>query len=685
MRMRAILSPAALLAVLLAATAAVADTITYQGRLDRNSAPYTGLADVEFVLFDAATGGTLVDGPLLFADWPVEAGLLQAELTFADGVFDGSARWLEIRVDGEPLSPRQPVTAAPVALFAHRGNEGPQGATGPQGPQGATGPQGPQGETGPQGPEGVSPFTRDGATGAIEYLHAAQTFRFVPNANPDLPPQVLVGHQNNQATGIGAAVLSGGLGGSPNNADGAWALIAGGYNNHAQGQESTVGGGSINRAGQKHASVLGGTLNQADAEAATVAGGRNNSATGFAAFVGGGDGNTAGGEHAIVGGGNNNSATGRYSTVAGGLANVASDDYSVVAGGYLNAAGEFANVTGGTENVAAAYSAVGGGYGNTASGPLSTVVGGSQNCAGGNLSFAAGYRAKVRPGSESGAAGVGCNDVPLSGASGDEGTFVWNHVGSPLEPDFVSTGPNQFLVNASGGVGLHTNAPRHPLHVRGASPTSVFEGQLLLEGEEETGAAETGGALLFGGHDGNIARAWAGIRGVKEIDTVGSTRSVLRFYTRPPGGVMPVERMRIDSAGTTYNSTGSWATFSDRRLKEDITEIDSPLDRLLNLHGVRFRYRDPGQVLGADGPRMGFVAQEVETVFPEWVGEDARGYKYITPVGMEALTVEAMRELAQRNAVLSDRIATLEARLAAMDAALARLRTVQVGPGGQTP
>jgi hypothetical protein len=41
------------------------------------------------------------------------------------------------------------------------------------------------------------------------------------------------------------------------------------------------------------------------------------------------------------------------------------------------------------------------------------------------------------------------------------------------------------------------------------------------------------------------------------------------------------------------------------------------------------------------------VAQEVEEVFPEWVGRDSEGSKTVCIRGFEALTIEALRELRQ--------------------------------------
>jgi hypothetical protein len=44
---------------------------------------------------------------------------------------------------------------------------------------------------------------------------------------------------------------------------------------------------------------------------------------------------------------------------------------------------------------------------------------------------------------------------------------------------------------------------------------------------------------------------------------------------------------------------------------------------------------------------MGLLAQEVEKVFPDWVDTGPDGYKRVTVRGLEALVVEALRELRQ--------------------------------------
>ena len=140
--------------VLFLAAPVVAAPITYQGQLQQQDQPFSGTADLEFRLFDSVGGATQIGPAQTLAGVSVQGGLFQVELDFGVGAFDGSSRFLEVRVNGAPLTPRQAVTATPVALYALAGNEGPTGPQGPQGEVGPAGPQGLQGETGAIGPEG---------------------------------------------------------------------------------------------------------------------------------------------------------------------------------------------------------------------------------------------------------------------------------------------------------------------------------------------------------------------------------------------------------------------------------------------------------------------------------------------------------------------------------------------------
>jgi len=97
---------------------------TYQGRLNDVSGPANGRYDFQFTLYDADAAGAIMGAALTNAATGVSNGLFTVTLDFGAGVFNGESRWLEIgvRTNGggafAGLSPRQPVTASPYALYA---------------------------------------------------------------------------------------------------------------------------------------------------------------------------------------------------------------------------------------------------------------------------------------------------------------------------------------------------------------------------------------------------------------------------------------------------------------------------------------------------------------------------------------------------------------------------------------
>jgi len=201
--------------------------------------------------------------------------------------------------------------------------------------------------------------------------------------------------------------------------------------------------------------------------------GSGNTNSGDNAFVAG-LGNSAISQGSVVSGGGHNTASGLFSTVGGGggslttYGNTASGDYSTISGGVANrSSGPISTIGGGQSCLASGtYATVGGGYADTATGRASVVTGGENNSAKGDWSFAGGHQAKA-------------NNL---------GSFVW---ADGTAADFSSTGNNQFLIRANGGVGINTSYPTAPLQVAGIIYSSS-DGFKFPDGTIQTTAA--GGA-----------------------------------------------------------------------------------------------------------------------------------------------------------------------------------------------
>jgi hypothetical protein len=101
---------------------------TYQGQLKVGGGSADGSYDLRFTLYDAASLGNVVAGPICSDNVSVSDGLFTATLDFGSAAFDGHALWLEVgvRADADAgncgagayntLSPRQALSATPYAL-----------------------------------------------------------------------------------------------------------------------------------------------------------------------------------------------------------------------------------------------------------------------------------------------------------------------------------------------------------------------------------------------------------------------------------------------------------------------------------------------------------------------------------------------------------------------------------------
>jgi hypothetical protein len=147
------------------------------------------------------------------------------------------------------------------------------------------------------------------------------------------------------------------------------------------------------------------------------------------------------------------------------------------------------------------------------------------------------------------------------------------------------------------------------------------------------------------------------------------------------------------------NNTAIWNT-SDQRLKKDVATIENALDVLGQLRGVSYHWNEQGvghltrdiekawrsasgkdednQKLWAEKKQeaiqrlntqqTGFVAQEVEKVFPSWVRTDDKGFKQINVDQLAGVIVQGVNELNEKNKAQESEIKELRVALSELRA-----------------
>jgi hypothetical protein len=307
-------------------------------------------------------------------------------------------------------------------------------------------------------------------------------------------------------------------------------------------------------------------------------------------------------------------------TVSGGWENNIHDNafYSVIGGGAGNIIGYSSGdavVSGGLENKIDYYadsSAIGGGafnhIGNNSEN--ATVAGGSENTIGTNSSYSA-----IGGGSDN---DIG-NNAQYAYAAGrrakanHSGSFVW---ADSTDADFGSSGNNQFLVRASGGVQLSPG-------------TSIYCGnqvrQMLNLWGTNYGIGVQDGTLYFRASDDQYGNGFAWYLGGAHNNG----------YINSGGGAT---LMTLNAGGLTVK--GTFVSSSDRNEKEHFQPVSPQevLDRVAALPISRWTYK-----LSPGIEHIGPMAQDFYAAFN--VGPDD---KHIATVDEGGVALAAIQGLNQK-------------------------------------
>ncbi len=90
---------------------------------------------------------------------------------------------------------------------------------------------------------------------------------------------------------------------------------------------------------------------------------------------------------------------------------------------------------------------------------------------------------------------------------------------------------------------------------------------------------------------------------------------------------------------------GTLTELSDKRLKENIVNIENILPKVLDINPVYFEFKDKKS--HPAGRHIGFVAQEIEPLFPVLVEKDSKGFLSVEYSNMTAVLLQAIKEQQQ--------------------------------------
>jgi hypothetical protein len=213
----------------------------------------------------------------------------------------------------------------------------------------------------------------------------------------------------------------------------------------------------------------------------------------------------------------------------------------------------------------------------------------------------------------------------VGGYDGGPGSF---YSGPPHRP----SGPTQNLVEAmrissTGNVGIGTNNPTDKLYI---DNVGTGQGVTVKGSSPSFRLADTSNrTVTFGLASANSHYSGSSVAG----DLVISTGQ---------------ERILVSAGGSNGvflpNNAQGWSTYSDRRLKTDIEPIADSLNKVLQINGYTYHFKnDPiGSPL-----KVGVIAQELRAVLPEAVNEDARGILGVEYTAIIPLLINSFKELYQ--------------------------------------
>jgi len=214
-------------------------------------------------------------------------------------------------------------------------------------------------------------------------------------------------------------------------------------------------------------------------------------------------------------------------------------------------------------------------------------------------------------------------------------------------------------ISADGDVGIGT-----------ASPNVRLEALGVVGLPANSGTAQTGIARFSqAGGAGVVDFGFGGFTGAGWVQATSSANLATNFafLINPNGGnvgigtTAPTDTLSVNGTASKPGG-GTWAVFSDERLKNIKGNYTSGLSAVMRLQPLRYEYKSDNALgIKSQGEHIGFGAQAVQQVIPEAVTQTANGYLMVNNDPIIWTMLNAIKEQQQEIVELKRQIRQLRA------------------------
>jgi len=198
----------------------------------------------------------------------------------------------------------------------------------------------------------------------------------------------------------------------------------------------------------------------------------------------------------------------------------------------------------------------------------------------------------------------------------------------------------------SGRVGIREYEPQAGLHLKGASFPNSFM-YIQSDAGQDAGIRFYEGTTVKWHIFNNSALA-----GLQIYNNSGNNAIFCKQSNSfvGLGTTSPIQKLHVVGQACKTEGGTAWAVSSDLRLKTVLGDYEKGLNEITALQPVRFRYIENNpRELPFDIEQVGFVAQDVQEIFPEAVSEAEDGYLDFNIHAINIALVNAIKELKAEN------------------------------------